>query len=501
MDYQYSGEDEEVIPVIEQRGYVDNDQPNIHQVDEAVRRVLSDRQWIDETEYRYERARKHLRFSVLANCFLFLMIVGLSIGIATQSPSSSSSSNDSSSQAQDQPGNAPVAPPSPTVPRPTYGVTLPQPTQPKPTPPPPTNSPPKQPQPTNPSPTVNNNNNPAPTKPAVPNVGDLFSPTVAPEEELEYVTEFKDYIIPNTKRPLGDAGVIQATFGPQFRTDCQCYEFHRGLDLAAPPNTPIVATADGIVEKIINVGKKGIIIKHAFTTQVSLHPDKGDTDEWYSLYFHAVDWKVNEGDAVQGGQMLAFMTDEHLHYEIRVGTPCDYEDYVTNSDVTCNKLGYDPHVHPLLTYPLPNTQVNHSSKQNIQLSVHQDISPTTDAIVTVMTSVTNPNINRYRVGIVEVLDDVMFQRDDYVLDLNLRRGFDPTSLMTLNEPNKNFPYLDPQEFDADSDDHWKIHFVIPKEWVGSKKRTESFMITVTDIWGNMKILDFGFEIEINNNRA
>jgi len=38
--------------------------------------------------------------------------------------------------------------------------------------------------------------------------------------------------------------------------------------------------------------------------------------------------------------------------------------------------------------------------------------------------------------------------------------------------------------------------VIPAVWVGNKKKTESFMITVTDIWGDFRILDFGFDIEV-----
>mmetsp|Transcript_8368 Transcript_8368/g.11902 ORF Transcript_8368/g.11902 Transcript_8368/m.11902 type:complete len:448 (+) Transcript_8368:99-1442(+) len=433
MDYQYSGEDEEIVPVIEQRGYVDNDQPNVHQVDEAVQRVLSDRQWIDETEYRYERAQKHLKFSVMANCVLFILILGFSIGIAKQSGSGGGDSSPAVSETF-----------TPPVISPTYTIYAPSPTQ----GPPPTIV---LPVPTNPPRPANNP--PPPTKGSV-GVGGMFVPTMTPIQDMEYVQEFKDVIMKTAHRPLGQQGQIAVTFGPQFRDDCSCYEFHRGIDLVAPAQTPIVASYGGVVERIINVGKAGIILKHRFADEVEFHTDKPETFDWYSLYFHAVDWKVNEGDEVSAGQVLALLTDEHLHYEVRIGSPCDYEDYVSNPQETCNSYGFDPHVHPLLTYPL-DSDLSQSPKVNMQLTVHQDISSTQDAVVAVSTQGQDANIDRYRVAIVEPVDDVIFQRQEHVLDLNLREGFDASMMTSLNTPDKNKPYLDPQAFDENSED-WDL---------------------------------------------
>lgn len=95
---------------------------------------------------------------------------------------------------------------------------------------------------------------------------------------------------------------------------------HTGLDLAMPKGTSIVATDDGVVEKVIysdwGFGKH-VIINH---------------DGYFTLYGHCSSILVEEGQEVISGQEIAevgntgWSTGNHLHYEIvDDGTPVNPE--------------------------------------------------------------------------------------------------------------------------------------------------------------------------------
>ncbi len=86
---------------------------------------------------------------------------------------------------------------------------------------------------------------------------------------------------------------------------------HRGIDIAAPIGTPIVAAADGVVTYAgWNEGGYGNLVEIQ-------HPDGSVT-----LYAHNDRILVREGDRVQQGQQVAEMgttgrsTGPHLHFEI-----------------------------------------------------------------------------------------------------------------------------------------------------------------------------------------
>lgn len=111
----------------------------------------------------------------------------------------------------------------------------------------------------------------------------------------------------------------------------QVKDYHHGIDLVpthAVDDPEVVATADGIVMQVVNVGKKGgkmclVRIKHK---------------EYQTAYYHLKSGsiKVQKGDIVKKGQVIGIMgntgnvTGKHLHYQIDKGSnnssinPWDY---------------------------------------------------------------------------------------------------------------------------------------------------------------------------------
>ena len=94
---------------------------------------------------------------------------------------------------------------------------------------------------------------------------------------------------------------------------------HSGYDFAARTGTPVLAAADGIITHRGRLGSYGktIEIYHG--------------DEISTLYGHLSDYRVQGGDFVTRGQVIALVgstgrsTGPHLHYEIRTeGQPRPY---------------------------------------------------------------------------------------------------------------------------------------------------------------------------------
>jgi murein DD-endopeptidase MepM/ murein hydrolase activator NlpD len=87
--------------------------------------------------------------------------------------------------------------------------------------------------------------------------------------------------------------------------------FHTGVDLIAPPGTPVVAAAGGVVSTVAFVSEYGNI--------VDVDHDNGLT----SRYAHLSKSLVRVGDVVMKGQNIAQVgstgraTGPHLHFEVR----------------------------------------------------------------------------------------------------------------------------------------------------------------------------------------
>ena len=106
---------------------------------------------------------------------------------------------------------------------------------------------------------------------------------------------------------------ISSPFGWRNHPILHKREFHTGLDLRASLNTPVYATADGIINFAKYHRKSGygnlLIIDHNFGFK--------------TLFGHLNKIVVKQGDFVQKGQLVAYTGNTglsngpHLHYEIR----------------------------------------------------------------------------------------------------------------------------------------------------------------------------------------
>lgn len=112
-------------------------------------------------------------------------------------------------------------------------------------------------------------------------------------------------------------GIITSNFGWRRRGRRKHrVRLHKGVDIAAPIGTPIVAPANG---RVAFVGRKGgygltVVIEH--------------NDDVCTLFAHNSEILVKEGQTVARGQQISEVgstgrsTGPHLHYEVRVqGVP------------------------------------------------------------------------------------------------------------------------------------------------------------------------------------
>ena len=120
---------------------------------------------------------------------------------------------------------------------------------------------------------------------------------------------------------------VSSDFGPRVHPLLGDVRFHKGVDLALPPGSPIKAAADGTV---IFSGDKGgygktVMLKHE--------------DGYSTLYAHNQENKVQVGDKVSKGQVIGFTgnsgrtTGPHMHFELhRNGEAVDPKKYVGFSE-------------------------------------------------------------------------------------------------------------------------------------------------------------------------
>ena len=132
--------------------------------------------------------------------------------------------------------------------------------------------------------------------------------------------------------PLPDgAGTRLSGFGNRIHPIYGTSRFHAGTDYAAPPGTPVLAVADGVVSFAGPYPGAGnmIVLDH--------HVDGQDVS---TAYFHLLDdsLTVADGDLVRAGQQIAGVgstgdsTGPHLHIEVHPGgfaqTPIDPEPWL-----------------------------------------------------------------------------------------------------------------------------------------------------------------------------
>ncbi len=106
------------------------------------------------------------------------------------------------------------------------------------------------------------------------------------------------------------SGSITSTFGLRKNPLGRGYEFHTGIDIETPQDTPVRATADGVVVLADSFGNYGgtIILKHP--------------TGYSTLYAHLSRIEVHDGQHVKAGQIIGRVgstgrsTGPHLHYEV-----------------------------------------------------------------------------------------------------------------------------------------------------------------------------------------
>ncbi|MBF0260759.1 MAG: M23 family metallopeptidase [Magnetococcales bacterium] len=110
---------------------------------------------------------------------------------------------------------------------------------------------------------------------------------------------------------------INSPFGFRMHPTHQETRFHPGVDLKAPMNTPITATADGVVEFAgVDNGRLGL---NGLGQVVSLHHSFG----FRTTFSHLNKIHVKAGDFVRKGDLIGLtgqsgiVTAPHLHYEVR----------------------------------------------------------------------------------------------------------------------------------------------------------------------------------------
>lgn len=112
--------------------------------------------------------------------------------------------------------------------------------------------------------------------------------------------------------PLGEKGIITGGFGYRDIPIAGASSYHNGLDIGVVQGTPILAAASGtvVVSRYSPTAGNFVMIYHGGST--------------YSVYMHASELAVKEGEIVYQGQVIAFVgttglsTGPHLHFGINV---------------------------------------------------------------------------------------------------------------------------------------------------------------------------------------
>ena len=114
------------------------------------------------------------------------------------------------------------------------------------------------------------------------------------------------------KRPLKAKARVSSPFGVRFHPILKYKIFHKGVDLAAPTNTPVMAAADGKVDLL---GRKG-----GYGKYISIQHANG----WKTAYAHLNGYRkdLKVGSYVKRGEVIGYVgstgrsTGPHLHFEV-----------------------------------------------------------------------------------------------------------------------------------------------------------------------------------------
>ncbi|HKI03161.1 MAG TPA: M23 family metallopeptidase [Thermoanaerobaculia bacterium] len=123
--------------------------------------------------------------------------------------------------------------------------------------------------------------------------------------------------------PLRNEFVLVSSFGRRRSPFTRELEFHPGVDLAAPLETPVYATAGGVVAFAgqYPLGRSSAWWRYGNVVMVE-HLGGEDGDGFVTVYGHQSQVVVKAGQRIERGDLLGtvgktgWATSPHLHYEI-----------------------------------------------------------------------------------------------------------------------------------------------------------------------------------------
>jgi len=136
------------------------------------------------------------------------------------------------------------------------------------------------------------------------------------QETIETVSGIKDYLRHQrdlylaTPKGLPVEGSITSRYGERQHPRSGEIDFHTGLDISAPPSSPVRATADGVVSFSGWNGGSGnlVVLEHGFG--------------FSTFYAHNSINTVKVGQKVKRGEIIGYVgstgnaTGPHVHYEV-----------------------------------------------------------------------------------------------------------------------------------------------------------------------------------------
>jgi len=282
------------------------------------------------------------------------------------------------------------------------------------------------------------------------------------ENVISYISSFRD-LQESVFWPLHSSQFVTVPFGPTAR-----FGFNRGIDIQGRPHEKVIAIYKGQVERIIyEEHTYNVILEHSFSEWTSVIDGHYSTKTWYTVYSGLRSVYVKPGEAVSATQPVGELTNSGVLYlELRVGTMCALDDYLLN--LCFASLGYDPHINPMI---LMNKQ-----HQKVQMSVSSRDK------IQVMTE--SSNINRFLIEIFKPEYEEPIKT--YMIDLNLRVGFDVSALDTID-------FTKPYVMTTKSiNDLYVMELTVPSYWINISDSWWA-KVTVEDIWGTSSDISFSFD--------
>lgn len=239
---------------------------------------------------------------------------------------------------------------------------------------------------------------------------------------------------------------ISSTFGPRLQASNNYqYEFHTGIDIAGTTSDQVVAAKDGEVYRLYQEadvtspypnGGNVVILKHRLTDALRFHGQNLRT--LYTVYMHldSINSALVVGETVSRGAALGYIGQsgstefDHLHFEVRASTVCSLRS-------SCNKTGFDPHIHPLRLLSYPET--NH---WRITRAVKNAI-----VDVTIRTPHDEADLNRITLTVYDINNIIIAQRRH---NFSTRKGFNASTVESLNNSLYRKTRLDPARYSTRS---------------------------------------------------